>query len=139
MKFKVLESIAHNVADSLGSGDGMLVDVYDVDIYGEAGRSRKRFFEVDFLTGKATGAWPSLSLRFAIRKYKGGLTLLCAKHGTTPEAFRRLTARYFRDRVGRRMVVTIEDKQGRRSVREYVGIPGRRIRVLDSLGRVRPK
>lgn len=137
MKFKVLESIAHNVADSLGSGDSMLVGEYDMDIYEEASRSRKGYIEVDFLSGKATGAWPSLSLRFTIRKYKGGLTLLCAKHGTTPEAFRRLTARYFRDRVGRRMDVTIEDKQGRRSIREYVGIPGRRIRILDPLGRVR--
>jgi hypothetical protein len=139
MKFKVLQSIAHNVADSLGSGDCMLIGVYDIDIYTDASRSRKGFIEVDFLTGKSSGAWPSWRLRRAIRSYKEGLRALCAKHGTTPDAFRALTARYSRDQIGKRMLVTIEDKQGRRSIKEYVGIPGRRIRVLDPLGRVRPK
>ena len=139
VKFKVLESIAHNIADSLGSGDCMLVGVYDVDIYREASRSRKRFIEVDFRAGKSTGAWPSLRLRFAIRKYKNGLTELCSKHGTTPDVFRSLRARYFQDRVGKRMVVTVQDQRGRRSIREYVGNPGTRIRVLDKLGRVRTK
>ena len=139
MKFKILESIAHNVADSLGSGDSMLVGVYNFDIYAEASRSRKRFIQVDFLTGKSTAAWPSWKLRSTIRKYKDGLKDLCAKHDTAPDAFRTLTARYFRDGIGKRMVVTIENKQGRRSIREYVGNPGKRIRVLDPLGRVRSK
>jgi hypothetical protein len=139
VKFRQLESIAHNVADSLGSGDCMLIDIYDIDIYEHASRSRTGFIEVDFLTGKSAGVWASWKLRSAIRKYKEGLKDLCAKHNTTPEAFRMLTARYFRDRVGKRMVVTMETKQGRRSVKEYVGNPSRRIRVLDPLGRVRSK
>ena len=117
----------------------MLIGVYEMDIYGEASRSRKGFIQVDFLTGKSTGARPSLSLRRAIRKYKDGLALLCAKHGTTPDAFRTLTARYSRDSIGTRMLVTVEDQKRRPSVKEYVGIPGKRIRVLDPLGRVRPK
>ncbi len=32
-------------------------------------------------------------------------------------------------------IVTVEDRQGRRSVDEYLGSPGKRVKVLDDLGR----
>jgi len=48
-------------------------------------------------------------------------------------------ARYSMNTRGRHMLVTVEDRQGHRSVKEYVGTPGRRIKVLDDLGRVCPK
>ena len=52
MKFGVLQSIVHNAADSLGSGIGLIVGVYEMDIYGEAGRSPEGAIKVDFLTGE---------------------------------------------------------------------------------------
>lgn len=110
----------------------MLVGVYDIDIYGEAGRSRQGFSQIDFLTGKSTGAVPSLSLRDAIHQYKEGLTHLCTKHSITSQAFRTLTAHYSRDKIGNRTVLTTANQQRRRSAKEYIGVPGKRIRVLHS-------
>jgi hypothetical protein len=61
VKFRHLESIAHNVADSLGSGIGMLVGRYEMDIFGEANRSPEGFIVVDFLTGTSSGGTLGLS------------------------------------------------------------------------------
>jgi hypothetical protein len=136
VKLRRLESIAHNIADSLGSGIGLLVGVYEMDIFGEVTRSPEGYIEVDFLAGTSSGGTPSPDLERAIALYKKGLSDLCEKHGTTPAAFRQLTARY----SGRRhIVVTVTDAAGRHSSREFVGTPARRPRVLDQLGRVRPK
>jgi hypothetical protein len=136
MKFDTLRSIGHNIADSLASGIGLLIGVYEMDIFGEAGRSPEGYIAVDFLTGTSEGAKPSPSLARAISLYREAVVLLCGKHGTSPAAFRTLTARYS---VGGRFVVTVEDHSGRRRVDEYTGMPGRRVRVLDPLGRVRRK
>jgi hypothetical protein len=136
VKFGQLESIAHNVADSLGSGIGMLVGFYEMDVFGEASRSPEGYILVDFLTGTSSGAVPSPYLAKAIASYQKGLADLCEKHGTTPAAFQELTARY----SGRgHIVVTVMDEAGRHSSREFVGTPARRPRVLDQQGRVRPK
>lgn len=138
MKFAQLRSIAHNIADSLASGVGLLVGVYETDVFGEAARSREGFVTVDFLAGTASGGKPSRSLARAIALYRDGLAKLCAKHGTTPAAFRTLTARYSNGADGPRFLVTVENQKGRRAVDEYVGSPGKRARVRDGLGRTRP-
>jgi len=136
VKFRQLESIAHNIADSLGSGIGMLVGYYEMDVFGEASRSPEGYILVDFLTGASSGGVPSPYLGKAIASYQKGLADLCEKRGTTPAAFQELTARY----SGRRhIVVTVMDGAGRSSSREFVGTPARRPRVLDQQGRVRPK
>ena len=138
MKFDELRSIGHNIADSLGSGIGLLIGgFYDMDVFGEAGRSAEGFMAIDFLTGETAGAKPSPYLARAIARYRTALGDLCRKHGTSAAAFRALTVRYSIDRHGRRFLVTIEDHRGRRAVDEYVGTPGERIRVLDHLGRIR--
>ena len=136
MKFAQLESIAHNIADSLGSGIGLLIGAYEMDVFGEAARSPEGYILVDFLAGASSGGRPSVQLAEAIVLYKNGLADLCAKHGTTPAAFRQLTARYS---GARQIVVTITDNAGRQSSRDFFGTPARRPRVLDRLGRVRPK
>lgn len=59
--------------------------------------------------------------------------------GYAPDAFRELKARFSSDAFGRRFIVSIEDKQGRRSTDEYLGNPGRRVKELDGHGRMRPK
>jgi hypothetical protein len=139
MKFGELKSIGHNIADSLASGIGLLLGVYEMDIFGEAGRSSEGFITVDFLNGTSAGGAPSPSLTAAIRLYRDALADLCEKHGTSPSAFRELTARYSINKYGRRFLVAVEDQQGHRSVDEYIGAPGTRVRVLDHLGRIRPK
>jgi hypothetical protein len=140
MKHDDLRSIAHNIADSLASGIGLLIGVYDMDdVFAKAARSAERHLTVDFLHGTTSGD-VSPSLAEAIRKYRDALPGLCEKHGVSASAFRELTARYFVKGIyGRRFLVTIEDQAGRRSIDEYAGIPGKRIRVNDHLGRLRPK
>jgi hypothetical protein len=126
MKFDELRSIAHNIADSLASGIGLLIGYYQMDIFGEASRSLRGFIEVDFLAGTCPIGSPSASLARAVGLYKDALADLCTRHGTSSSAFRGLTARYSEDAYGKRFVVTIEDQRGHRSTDEYVGIPGRR-------------
>lgn len=139
MKFDELRSIGYNVADSFGSGIGLLIGFYEMDVYGEAAGSPEGFITVDFLNGTSTGGRPSAFLARAIGLYRNALAEFCEKHGASPLAFRELTARYSIDTFGRRFLVTVADQQGRRSADEYVGTPGRRVRVLDSHGRVRRK
>jgi hypothetical protein len=138
MKFDELRSIGHNIADSLASGIGLLIGVYEMNVFDEARRSPEGFVEVDFLTGTSTGAPTSLSLTHAIDLYGRALASLCEKHGTSPATFKQLTARYHGG-SGARFSVTVENHEGRLSTDEYIGIPGRRPRVLDPLGRIRPK
>lgn len=71
--------------------------------------------------------------------YGNALAALCEKHGTTPSAFSQLTVRYSMFNSRRTMLVTVEDHLGHRSIKEYEGLSGRRTKVLDRFGRVRPK
>ncbi|WOH67120.1 hypothetical protein [Bradyrhizobium sp. BWA-3-5] len=139
MKFDELRSIGHNIADSLASGIGFLIGIYQTDVFGEARRNPEHCIVVDFLTGEIVEGRASRSLADAIALYGKALPDLCAKHRGSPNMFRELTARYSVDTHGPRFVVTVEDYKGHRAVDEYVGVLGRRIRILDHLGRVRRK
>ena len=139
MKIGILRAIAHNVADSLGSGCGLLIGVYDINVYGEAKKSPGGEIAIDFLAAKATQGKVSPALAATIKKYREALPSLCAKHGASLEDFKSLTARYSADVINRRIVVTVRDRMGRCCVDEYVGIPARHIKVTDHLGRIRTK
>lgn len=137
MRFSVLKTIAHNVADSLGSGCGIMAGAYGMSVFGEARSSASGSITVDFLNGKAVSGAVSPSLSDALAKYRDALPSFCEKHGCTVSDFRSITAEYSIDRLGVRIVVSIEDQRGRRSKDEYIGTPARRIKVQDAQGRVR--
>ncbi|WP_430423929.1 hypothetical protein [Phenylobacterium sp.] len=137
MKHAVLASIAHNIADSLASGIGMMIGMYEMDVFGEAAASPNGYIEVDFLTGAATGAKPSAYLAQAIRLYAEALPDLCERQGAHVSDFQQLTARYAGKSTLRGFVVTVTDRRGRTSRASYVGTPGQRAKVLDPLGRIR--
>lgn len=137
MKHDVLASVAHNIADSLASGIGLMVGVYDMDVFGEAARSSEGFIEVDFLTGGTTGGSPSASLSRAISLYSQALPGLCQSHGVSFADFNVLTARFSGRGLGGTVVIEVEDSRGKRSRRRYSGSPLARARVQDALGRVR--
>ncbi len=139
MKIGILRALAHNIADSLGSGCGLLIGVYDMNVYGEAMRDPGGVIAIDFLAAKAIRGKVSRTMRSAIAKYRAALPDLCAKHGASFEDFKTLTARYSGDGFNRRVIVTVRDRLGRCYVDEYVGIPARHIKVTDQLGRVRTK
>lgn len=140
MKFDQLRSIGHNIADSLASGIGIPIGIYTTDIFAEAKRQiGQDSIVVDFLAGTCTSGTPSASLARAIVLYRDALSDLCKKHRTSPSAFRKLTARYSIDALGRRVMVTVEDNYGHHADDEYVGMSARRVKVVDQLGRVRRK
>jgi hypothetical protein len=140
MKHDDLRSIAHNIADSLASGIGLLIGFYEMDVFGEAANSPEGRLTVDFLRGITIEGRASPSLGKALLQYRDALPALCERHGILASAFRDLTAQYFVAGIyGRRFVVTVEDQTGRRSVDEYEGNPGRRVMGIDHLGRLRRK
>lgn len=139
MKYDELKSIAHNIADSLASGIGLLIGVYEMDIFGEAAKSKQGYITVDFLKGTTSGGRPSRALAKAIKLYSKALPDLCEKHGSSVSFFNSLTARYSISNLDKHVLIAIEDKNGRQSNDEYVGTPLKRIRALDSLGRIRTK
>ena len=137
MKHDELRSIAHNVADSFASGIGLPIGIYATDVFGEAKRCLESFITIDFLKGALVAGRASPSLAKAVGLYGHVLTDLCAKQGASVSQFRMLTASYSADSHGRRVVVTVEDSEGGRSIDEYTGSPLRHIRTVDSSGRVR--
>ena len=130
MKHTHLRSIGHNIADSLASGIGLMIGVYETDIFSEASAEDEGFIKVDFLTGTTTGKNISDQLRGAVARYRQALPTLCARHGVDPSRVTQLEARYGNDPVyGRHFTVSVEDLTGRRSTDRYVGVPGRRLRT----------
>ena len=138
MKHDVLRSVAHNIAASLASGCGLLIGMYELDVFGEAAQSPDGVITVDFLNGTIVGASPSATLGLAVKKYRDALPRLCASQGVTPAAFAELTAQYFKGRFRGDFVVTVADRSGRRTATDYQGHNGHRLLVLDSDGRRRP-
>jgi hypothetical protein len=136
MKHADLRSIAHNIADSLGSGIGLMVGIYEMDVYGEAAASPDGQIVVDFLAGQIVEGTPSEHLKKAVGLHRDALPGLCAKHGASVSDFRELVVRYS---AATHFDVTIEYSRGRRTTAEYAGIPAQRQTVVDSLKRVRPK
>ena len=108
MKFSELRSVAHNIADSLGSGIGMLVGVYDIDVIGEAYQAPGGTLTIDFLAGKCVDSTVSAAFADVVARYRTGLASLCKKHGVPESAFSELTARYSVDnRGGWHVTVTV--------------------------------
>jgi hypothetical protein len=137
VKHAVLASLGHNIADSLASGIGLMIGVYSMDVFGEAAASQEGFIEVDFLTGATTGAVTSASLASAILLYAEALPGLCKSHGVEVTDFEKLSAKYLGKGHKAEFVVTVTDRNGKKSDRRYVGNPGARPITLDPLGRRR--
>jgi hypothetical protein len=134
MKLDQLRAIGHNIADSLADRNGFFIGHYDMRLFEEVLRSPDGFNEVDFLTGASTGGQPSAALARMLSLYSEALPSLRQKHRISRSAFRQLRARFLADR---RFAVTVEDGKGRCVTDEYAGFPGRRIKTLDAMGRVR--
>ena len=139
MKHAELRSIAHNIADSLASGIGLMIGYYRSDVFGDARRSPGGALTVDFLSGRVTEGEASPPLEGAVAEYGKALVGLCARHGGSVDDFQELTARFWCDDTERRFSVTVEDSRGRRSTAEYAGLYGQRAKAIDSVGRLRPK
>jgi len=129
MKLGHLRSVGHNIADSLASGMGFMIGVYQTDVFTEASGEDDGFIVVDFLNGQTSGSTVSESFRSAVSLYRDALPELCLKHSVDPTEFRKLEVRYGTDPVyGPHFTVTVEGQTGKRSSDQYVGVPGKRLR-----------
>jgi len=137
VKHDQLRAMAHNIADSLASGLCLMIGFREVDVFAEARRSPDRTLRVDFLNGTVSGVVPSRALKEAVSAFKTALPEICTGHRVPLAAVRQLSAEFHASGLIRLVSVTVEDDKGRRSVDDYAGVPLKRIRVLDSLGRVR--
>lgn len=138
MNHAELRAIVHNIADSLESGVGLMVGAYGTDVFGEAALSPEGAITADFLLGDVVEGQPSESLAHAVALYREAFSRLCTGAGGLVEDVREARVRYWSDALQHRFAVTITDSAGRRSTTEYAGIPGRRVKILDRLGRLRP-
>ena len=127
MKIGELTSFGHNVADSLASGICFMAGIYSVDIHGEAAASGEGHITVDFLTGETSGARVSKDLDRAVRRYSELLPDLAKRHSIDISEIKVLSARFGTDKVaGPHFLVTVESSDGRRSIDQYAGFPGKR-------------
>lgn len=139
MKHSELKAIVHNVADSLASGIGLMIGHYEMDVYGDAQRSTGGAITVDFLRGTIIEGEPSTSLTDSVALYRKAFISLCSRSGGSVNDFIEAKARFSSDALNRRFVVTVTGRDGRRSMTDYAGTPGQRVKILDGQGRLRPK
>jgi hypothetical protein len=137
MKFNVLASIAHNIADSM-SGCSFLTGCHGLSPFEDAARSPGAYVELDLLSGRCTHGEASADLLVAAEIVASeALPRLCAKSRVQPGAFKALLVRYQTDALGPWLEVTVENAEGRRRTDRYLAWPARRIKKLDPIGRVR--
>lgn len=130
MKLGELKSLGHNLADSFASGIGLLVGVYEMDVFAEAAASDPGYIEVNFLDASAAGSAISPTLQGAIKSYSNAFPELCKKHSIDPSQIKTLIARFGTDSVyGAHFTVSVESIDGRSSTDRYIGFPGKRLRA----------
>ncbi len=127
MKHGALTAIAHNIADSMGSGLGFMIGVWHMAIYTEAAKSPDKHITVDLLTGAITGGPASDNLYKAITEYCDVFPKFCAQHGAASSDFSKCELRFSKDHMGRHLQITVRDLRGKESVTEFRGDPPKRI------------
>lgn len=139
VKHTALHAIAHNLADSLGSGCSLLTGCYEFDLFEDLKRSGVSELTIDLLAGSVEPAILSAQLVEAARQAPSSLAHLCERQQGDVGAFVGARARFWLDHTGARIDVTVADRRGRKTTIEYAGVPAARVSVLDELGRQRPK
>jgi hypothetical protein len=128
MKFDALIAVAHNLADSLGSGASDLFQFWDQHVFNDVENEPDGRIEIDLLAGQVTTGEASEPLRRVVAFGPSALATLCSKHSIEPTAFRRLLACYTLADGERQFTVTVEDQQGRSRSGTYSGPYGKRVR-----------
>jgi hypothetical protein len=136
MKHGQLCAIGHNLADSMASGLAFVIGYHPVDVFGEAAASSGGLIEIDFLRGSIIRGAPSLDLSSALR-FADRLPSFCNENGADVSDFTALSVTFQATPTVNRAVLYVADRTGHRSATEYAGIPLKRLRVVDRLGRVR--
>jgi len=137
MKHNRLCAIAHNFADSLASGLCFVIGYHPVDVFGEAASTEEGIIEVDFLQGQIVGGQASENLKLAVARFAEVLPKFCRDNGADVADFETLSAAFSAKMLDRQALITVKDRNGHLSITEYAGVPLKRPRVVDGLGRIR--
>ena len=137
MKHDRLCAIGHNLADSMASGLACVIGYHRTDVFGEAASSPGGIIEVDFLKGGIVRGEASESLKEAAARFAEVLPVFCQENGAEAADFEALSAAFEATALGPRVSLVVTDRNGHSSTTEYAGVPLRRVRVLDGLGRIR--
>lgn len=141
MKHNKLHGVAHNYAVSMAGGLSFVVPnrVIHTHVFAEAESNKNGYLVADFLSGEVQGAYPEGEVAQVLPLFAKALPKFCLKHNVDVADCKALLVRFIADPDGNRFVVTVEDRTGRRSSREYFGSQGERSETVDELGRRRPK
>ncbi len=128
MKHIRLHSVAHNFADSLAGGLSFVVPghILQTYVFAEAAANNDQNLTIDFLTGQTTGAYPEGEIEDAALLFKTAFPGFCDKHGIDVQDFETCTVQFSSGSPGNRYVITVKDKNGRSSAREYSALNGKR-------------
>ena len=127
MRFDVLCSVAHNLADSLGSGASLPFNFWDNHVYNDALQTPGGELEIDLLNGKILSGNSSKALQLVVPHSPRVLANLCEAQGVNADAFRKLLARFVATDRGRQFTVTVEDQSGRSRSTCYDGSSGKNL------------
>lgn len=131
MKLDTLASIAHDIADSLGSGESLVFNVWGIDVYRDADTSDGGILEIDLLRGQITSGTAAPEVADAIRFAPQVLASFCAKHGGISAPPKSMKIRFFVERsalgVLKRFSTSLEDQLGRQRNHDFYGSPGRKL------------
>ncbi len=123
----------------MASGLGFVVGYCQTDVFGEAATSPGGVIEIDFLHGSIVRGRHSDQLKNAAATFGQAFPAFCTKNGAEVADFQSFLAAFDARGGMCRAMLTIVDRNGRRSLTEYDGVPLKRLRVLDTLGRIRRK
>ena len=140
MKHNKLHSIAHNYTDSLVCDFGLLLGYhYPTNVFADAAANGKQGLVVDFLTGRVHAKQYSEDLSCGIPLYRNKFAEFCEKHGADNRDFHMFRVRFEAKGQGGHYIVTIKDSAGKCSSRNYERLSGKRVKLADSQGRLRPE
>lgn len=123
----------------MASGLGFVIGHYPMDVFGEAASSPEGLIEVDFLNGRVVRGRSSGNLEMAVARFAEALPKFCERNGAQAADFKVLSATFDATPLGQRVLLLVTDQSGRSSTTEYRGVPLKRLKVLDDLGRIRKR
>ena len=120
MKHSKLHGVAHNFAAGLAGGFSFVVAGYVIraTVFAEAAATPDGVLVLDFLSGMVTGAGSGGNLEFAAGLNKAAFPAFCAKHRVDHSDCRVCVVRFISSYTGNGFVITVEDRNGRRTSRE---------------------
>ena len=114
-----------------------MIGYHPVDVFDEAASSKDGVIEVDFILGQIVRGKASENLKSAVARFAEVLPKFCQDNCVMAAEFETLSAVFSAKTGGQQALITVKDRTGHLSTTEYEGVPLKRRRVLDGLGRIR--